>query len=149
MANHRIRLRGPWQYHQMPRSFSLNSHLELASIEGLEQLQNASSKFDTVSVPDGWSLVDFDGINQVLIGRSFNKPSGIEPNQKLFIQVEADPQPTGLFLNGQNIPVINHLAEISGILLDTNWLILEFAELNLSKDSSNTLFDEVRLLIVE
>ena len=125
--------------------------MDLASIDGITGLEGASSASGTVNVPDGWAGADLNQVDQVLLARSFKKPTGIE-KQTLAIQVDGDPQPTKLFLNGQLVTLENGKADVTNLLSDTNWLILEFTDLKISEDPENSsfsLFDEVLLLIVE
>ncbi len=143
MATHRIRLRGPWHYHKLPRSFSLSA--PITAFDQLSKLEEASTHHDMVAVPDNWSVHKFDDAERVVMARGFNKPTGIE-NQKLFIRVEGDHEFSSVYLNGTAIDIQNGTCEVTTKLEEKNWLVLDIAA-SAANGFKIQLFDEVLLII--
>ena len=110
---HVIRLRGPWQY------------------EVLQRLAGDASRAGTgrQQLPADWSDVlgpDFRGT--VRYRRKFHQPTGLEPDQQVWLSIESLVSSAMVSLNGHELPVCDGNAwqhEVHELLLPTCELTID------------------------
>ncbi|GIW90072.1 MAG: hypothetical protein KatS3mg109_0504 [Pirellulaceae bacterium] len=112
--DHVIRLRGPWQYR------FVDNHSR-AGEEG------------TVRLPEGWAAwLDTSDSRRpaggwVILSRRFGHPTGIEPNDRIYLRIENAPRSAQIRLNGQLLSADTaRPIEVSGLLARNNVLELRW-----------------------
>jgi Glycosyl hydrolase 2 galactose-binding domain-like len=120
---HLIRLRGPWQLEPVVRY--------VARPGGYEPTSADLPAGGTATMPANWSATcgsDFLGV--VRYRRSFQKPTGLEPGDKIWLVVEPPQTLATVFLAEQPLGKVRDAGaavrfEISRLLSDRNVLVIE------------------------
>lgn len=135
---HRIRLRGPWEY---------------AWLDGAADPESQEPQIVTMPVP--WQDLFGERSGTALFQRRFNRPSNLEPEQRVRIVLSQPHGEVTLRLNGERIPVTvdadeTFLGDVTDQLQDFNVLEVQMTcDVSEDSDALAGLWQPVVLEITE
>jgi len=118
MPTHRIQLRGPWEYRWLG---TLPDELPFPAAGG-------------VKMPADWQSLFGDRAGRARFSRRFNRPTNLEPHERVLIVLEHPVGRARLQLNDHELDTVSHATEsarfdVTGILKPMNELVIDI-ELN-------------------